>query len=355
MDQRKEILAQWVASQLQTLHQQPVSVNLQMVSGDASFRRYFRCQLPPAQGGDSVICVDAPVATENNPAFVKVAAGLAATGIRVPAVLGAEFEQGLLLLSDLGDQLLLPQLTEQTVDQYYRQAMAVLLNLMAAKFDDAPLPRYDQDLLQRELNLFRDWFCQQYLGLSLSAEEADLMGRYFDQLCQQALAQPQVTVHRDFHSRNIMILDSGELGVIDFQDAVRGPITYDLVSLLRDAYVAWPLEQVKSWVADFCGQLNAQWGLGLSEGEYWRWFNQVAAQRHLKVLGIFARLSLRDGKSGYLSDMPLTYSYLQRELTVLAADGDRLAEAFGHWLTSRVLPSLLRVQPAAATRLRNDV
>ncbi len=355
MDHRKAVLTHWISEQLSLNFNYTGPVELDVVSGDASFRRYFRCNFGPGANKHRVICVDAPVATENNPAFVKIAKVLGGAEVNVPQVLAVDFEQGLMMLSDLGDQLLRPLLTGATVDGYYKQAMDELIKLMSAQFVAGVLPLYDRALLLREMHLFRDWFCEQYLGLTLTENEQGMMESLFSHLCHQALSQPQIPVHRDYHSRNLMILENGDLGVIDFQDAVYGAITYDLVSLLRDAYVAWPKVKVRQWVDQFSEQLRNHRLISVEDQSYWIWFNEMGVQRHLKVLGIFARLSLRDGKSAYLKDMPLTYSYLRSELQELAQQGQPFMSEFADWLQHRVLPAFAKAQPQLGAMMRDDV
>lgn len=353
MDQRRALLNQWLHTQLvSTQRYTGERLPLQPVSGDASFRRYFRYRYPTAQGEHSVIGVDAPPAQEDSRPFVKVARGLAAAGVQVPEVLALDLEQGFMMLQDFGDRTLLPALDADNADKWYSAAMRTLIRLMQADFATDPLPAYDQTLLQREMALFPEWFCGTHLQLTLNADEKHLLADVFDWLTQQAMAQPQVTVHRDYHSRNLMILDDGSLGVLDFQDAVRGPVTYDLMSLLRDCYISWPTPLVKEWTQRFAERL-AREGLmeEVSDGEFWQWFNIMGAQRHLKVCGIFARLNYRDGKSGYLKDIPLTLAYLIEECETVRGSGGALMPAFSRWLREVVVPALIRKQPESAAIL----
>ena len=353
MDQRRALLNQW-------LHDCLVSagfydgrlLGLETVSGDASFRRYFRYRFPGPQGEQSVIGVDAPPEQEDSRPFVAVAQALAAAGVQVPPLLALDLERGFMMQGDFGDRLLLAELDAANVDAWYGKAMHLLLHIIQADFSAAPLPTYDQALLQREMALFSEWFCGTHLQITLSTAEESLLARVFHWLEQQALAQPQVPVHRDYHSRNLMILADESLGVIDFQDAVQGAITYDLVSLLRDCYVSWPTPQVKAWVLDFGQQLNRQ-GLvnDLNDEQFWQWFNSMGAQRHLKVCGIFARLNYRDGKAGYMKDIPLTLAYLIEESEAIRGEGQPLLEEFARWLRNRIVPALLQKQPEAATIL----
>jgi aminoglycoside/choline kinase family phosphotransferase len=297
--------------------------------------------------------VDAPPDRENSAPFVTVARHLLRAGVRVPELLGLDLEQGFMMLGDFGDQLLLPALNSDSVDAHYSAAMRVLIQLMQADFSTAPLPTYDHTLLQREMELFREWFCGTHLQLQLDHDENALLDEVFAWLEQQALAQPQVTVHRDYHSRNLMLLADGALGVLDFQDAVQGPITYDLVSLLRDCYVRWPTAQVKDWTLRFADCLRRVGLLDdVSDDTFWQWFNSMAAQRHLKVAGIFARLNHRDGKPAYLNDIPLTLAYLIEECEAIRGSGKSLLQPFARWLRQRVVPALIARQPAAAILLQ---
>lgn len=340
VDERAAALQAWALGWLgrERPHLQPAG-DLVTVSGDASFRRYFR--LPVA--GGSLIAVDAPADKENSRPFVAIARALRAHGVQVPEVLAADFVQGFMLLEDFGDALLRPALNESTVDGLYTRSMQALLHLLSCK--DVPgyeLPLYDRKRLMDEMGLLRDWFIPQYLGMSLNAGQQAVLESAFATITDAVLTQPQVFVHRDYHSRNLMLLANDEIGVIDFQDAVTGPISYDLVSLLRDAYVVWPPEAVDKWVRDFAAMLrDAKLISDVSDAEFMRWFDWMGAQRHLKVVGIFARLSIRDGKHGYLSDIPVVFNYLLAEIQPYA----ELKPLFD-LLRDVVLPAYLEKQPA---------
>jgi len=312
--------------------------HLEPVAGDASNRRYFRLR---ADAG-SVIVMEAPPATEKNAQFLAVQQLLGASGVRVPGVLAQDLERGYLLLDDLGDQMLLPLLSDDSVGAWYQQAGETLLQL--ASIDPAgAVPAYDRALLTEELGRLPDWFLEQLLGLELSPEELELLNRVTELLVSNALAQPRVLVHRDFHSRNLMPQPDGQLGVIDFQDAVYGPITYDLVSLLRDCYIRWPDDQVRRWALGHRDQLVASGLLEPVDDElFLRWFDLMGLQRHLKVLGTFARLYLRDAKNSYLRDLPLVLAYVDEVVTLRSAD-PALAE-LGHWWRQRVAP-VISAQP----------
>jgi len=352
-DQRLAGLTAWVNQQLSALaiYQGP-SLLLETVSGDASFRRYFRCRFADGGVDASLICVDAPPDKENNPVFIKVDEGLAMAGVPVPEILAVDLAQGYMLLSDLGDTLLKKVLGPDTVAHYFSEAGRVLLDIMSADFSDDPLPSYDSALLQREMELFRDWFCDRYLQLDLSSDEHQLLTAVFQYLEQEALAQEQVPVHRDYHTRNLMVLADNSLGVIDFQDAVMGPVTYDLLSLLRDeTFPSWEPAAVKGWVEEFAGSLRLRGLSQATDEQIWHGFNAIGAQRHLKVAGIFARLCYRDGKQGYLEHTPQSLAYIVQEIRALQAGGPDCLRQFDAWLQQRVIPALLEKWPAAASLL----
>lgn len=311
-----------------------------VVAGDASNRRYFR--LDTSAG--SYIVAEAPPATEKNEAFVAIAELLATAGIAVPHILAVDYAKGYLLLEDLGDRTLLPELNADTVDGYYAQSFELLHKMAAVDVAKLDLPHYDVALLTEELERFPVWFAQALLGLSISAQEQDLLHRFSQLLLDSALQQPRVLVHRDFHSRNMMLLGHGELALIDFQDAVVGPATYDLVSLLRDCYIRWPAEQVEEWALAYRAQLGAQgYWAGDDESQFVRWFDWMGLQRHIKVLGTFARLHLRDGKPGYLDDLPMVIAYVEEILDKYAPQQPVFAQ-FKAWFEQRISP-LVAQQP----------
>mgnify|MGYP003683008037 CR=1 FL=1 len=349
MDQRLQGLSAWVNNTLSDLNlYRGPALTLETVSGDASFRRYFRCRFGGGQGTESRICVDAPPDKENNPVFIKVGRRFAAAGVPVPEVLATDLEQGFMLLSDLGDTLLKQVLNAHTAEHYLGEALQTLRNIMAADFEADPLPPYDSTLLQREMELFREWFCGRFLGLELSSEEHQLLSEVFQCLEQRALNQVQVPVHRDYHTRNLMVLNDGTLGVIDFQDAVLGPVTYDLLSLLRDeTFPAWDADQVKRWVLGFAEELRAGDLINIDDQQFWLDFNAIGAQRHLKVAGIFARLCYRDNKSGYLEHTPQSLHYILMEIRDLKGGGPVCLEHFERWLGERIVPALCAKFPAA--------
>lgn len=308
---------------------------LQALAGDASFRRYFR-----ARAGERCwIVALAPPATEKNREFVAVARWLCEAGVSAPAVLAADLEHGYLLLPDLGDRQYLPELNAASADALYGDALRALLLMQRGdtrRFDDWTLPDYDADLLLREMALFPEWFVERLLGLTLDETERDMLARSFALLIDSALGQPQVFVHRDYHSRNLLVLEQGNPGVLDFQDAVSGAVTYDLVSLLRDCYIRWPDERVRGWALAYRDQARDAGLIGqVDDATFLRWFDLMGLQRHIKVLGIFARLWLRDGKAGYLNDLPLVIHYTLN----VAGQYPELAE-FSGWFRRRLLPAI---------------
>ena len=275
-------------------------------SADASFRRYFRVTAP----GESWIVMDAPPEHEDCRPFVHVAGLLQSAGVRVPQVRHADLELGLLLLDDLGNLPYLPRLLAGDADVLYEDALQTLVRMQRHAAADG-LPAYDEAMLLREMELFPDWLLARHLGADADAAERAVLERSFAFLTEQAAAQAEVFVHRDYHSRNLMVLAERNPGVIDFQDAVRGPLSYDLVSLLRDAYVRWPEQRVQAWLARYHAiALDAGLPVPGSLGMLRRDFDLMGVQRHLKVAGIFARLYHRDGKPGYLADIPLVLDYL---------------------------------------------
>ncbi len=276
-------------------------------SSDASFRRYFRVEGPEG----SLIVMDAPPEHEDCRPFLAVAAMLAEIGVNVPRVLAQDLTRGFLLLTDLGNRRYLDELNDDCVERLYGDAMAALARLQAHGPRDGRLPPYDHAMLMREMALFPEWLLDRHLGLRLDAGQRDVLAESFELLARSALEQPRVMVHRDYHSRNLMIVDADNPGVLDFQDAVVGPITYDLVSLLRDCYIAWPRERVEAWALAYRHRPGVRELVGAVDDATWlRWFDWMGLQRHLKASGIFARLWHRDGKPGYLPDVPRTLGYM---------------------------------------------
>ena len=277
-------------------------------SADASFRRYFRIESKNPTY-PTLIVMDAPPQHEPLDAFIEIDLLLFEAGLHVPQILEKNIEDGFLLLSDLGHKTYLEALNDESANALYRDAIHALVQMQLASKPNV-LPNYDQALLQRELDLFPEWYLKQHLQLELSAIQTAQMRQAFALIIENNLAQEKVFVHRDFHSRNLMVTAKNNPGVLDFQDAVYGPITYDAASLWRDAYIAWPEEKVIDWVIQFWEE-GRKSGLPMPSdfGQFYRDFEWMGLQRHLKVLGIFARLFHRDGKDGYLKDIPLVLDY----------------------------------------------
>lgn len=308
-DIRVQAMREWLAGQAAWREGQ-----LTPLTGDASFRRYFRWQ-----GADDVtaMVMDAPPPQEDVRPFLKVRAAMASLSVAVPACYAQSIEQGFLLLEDFGDTTLaqaVAQADEVAIDRLYRQALTQLVNWQTHEQQPAvaqSLPNYDAPLLVREMQLLPDWLLKVHCDAPLSSFEQSEWQQWLRLLSGHALAQPQVLVHRDYHSRNLMVTDKGVLGVIDFQDAVRGALTYDAVSLLRDAYVRFDEDQVTEWLRFYFLALVSAGRLTKDEWTgFVKAFDWMGVQRHLKVLGIFARLYHRDGKKGYLKDMPLVLNYV---------------------------------------------
>ncbi len=329
-DTRLTQLTEWLAS----LRSPKLQITtIRPASSDASFRRYFRLE---AEDGQSYIAMDAPPLQEDVRPFIAVAKLFAASNLSVPQILAQDVENGFLLLSDLGTVTYLSQLNKLTtliepvtpinndeVNQHnnallsqcsrlYLDAIDALIMLQVHSQPDV-LPEYDRTLLQRELMLFPDWYIKQHLGITLSDAQTAMLNQVFDTLLANNLAQPPVFVHRDYHARNLMVLDAGNPGILDFQDAVYGPITYDLVSLLKDAYIHWEEELVLDWVIRYWERAKRA-GLPVHPefDAFYRDFEFMGMQRHLKVLGIFARLYHRDGKEAYLKDIPLVMHHVRK-------------------------------------------
>ncbi|MBI5450210.1 MAG: phosphotransferase [Gammaproteobacteria bacterium] len=304
MDDRLDMLEQWLREE-----RGMAGCLVVPASGDASFRRYFRV----THRGQTWIVMDAPPDKEDCHPFVKIAKAMGGMGLSVPEVLAADFDKGLLLLSDLGTRQYLAELNETTVSHLYGDAMQALMRLQQGPTDRGILPPYSRTLLLNEMGLFRDWFLGRHLGLVLTEEELVVLDQAFTLLADSALEQPMVWVHRDYHSRNLMVLQAGNPGILDFQDAVIGPVTYDLVSLLKDCYIAWPATQIQRWVEEYYQLIVDKQLINEVGMERFRlWFERMGVQRHLKAAGIFARLNIRDHKPGYLQDIPRTFSYIMQ-------------------------------------------
>jgi len=332
-DSRLALLDDWLRKDLALAPQRVAPA-----SADASFRRYFRVHAR----GQSYIAMDAPPERENLAPFIDVAALLAEIGVNVPKVLEVDRERGFLLLTDLGSTHYLAALgAGADSEALYADAADALLRIQT-RGDAAArtLPPYDRAFLDREVRVFPEWFLERHLGLAPDAATTALIDSVSTLLCDSALSQPQVFVHRDYHSRNLMVTAERNPGILDFQDAMRGAITYDLVSVFKDCYVVWPRARVLGWLAAYRRRgLAAGLGVGRSEPEFIRWFDLMGVQRHLKVLGVFARLWHRDGKSGYLRDLPTVLDYV----LVTVAEYPELAP-LGRYLERTVIPAFAKAQ-----------
>ena len=299
---RFALLKNWIGSQCPG-----TSFTLEAASEDASFRRYFRAKFED----HSLIALDAPQSHEDCRPFIKVSELFYVAGAHVPRVLATNLEQGFLLLEDLGTTTYLQVLQDGNADRLYLDAMESLTRIQLASCAGV-LPDYDETLLLREMHLFPDWYMAKHLRLGLRPAQTEVLNSMFKRILQNNLAQPRVYVHRDYHSRNLMLSDPNP-GILDFQDAVYGPITYDVVSLFKDAYICWDEERVLDWVARYWERAKKA-GLPVEAdfAEFYRDFEWMGVQRHLKVLGIFARLYYRDGKEAYLKDLPLVMQYLRK-------------------------------------------
>ena len=305
-DDRFSQLTHW----LTTLATPRVRIDsLRPASADASFRRYFRVD---ADDGATYVVMDAPPPQEDVRPFIQVARLFGEAAISVPHILAQDATRGFLLLSDLGPTTYLDRLNHDSAHQLYMDAIDALILLQVHSRPDA-LPEYDRAVLARELALFPDWYIGKHLDATLTANQRADLDQVFDVILANNLAQPQVYVHRDYHSRNLMVMAKGNPGILDFQDALYGPITYDIVSLLRDAYIEWDEELVLDWAIRYWERAKRA-GLPVAPDidRFYRDFEFMGLQRHLKVLGIFARLYHRDGKDGYLKDLPLVMQYTRK-------------------------------------------
>ena len=298
MDQRLSTIKSWLSDVLNS-----EDFTITPASSDASFRRYFRV----SQAELTWIVMDAPPSQEDIAPFIKVSQFLNSQSLHVPNIIAQNSKMGLLLLSDLGTQPYLDMLNNHSADNLYRDAIDSLIKIQCSDPTGIDLPRYDSKLLQTELNLFPEWFLERHFELSPPA----FLQPLFDTLIDNALSQPQSVVHRDYHSRNLMVDAKHNPGIIDFQDAVIGPITYDLVSLLRDCYISWPEDKLEAWIHYYFSATQQHELLPNCDiTTFTRWFDLMGLQRHLKVLGIFCRLNYRDNKPNYIDDLPQTLRYV---------------------------------------------
>jgi aminoglycoside/choline kinase family phosphotransferase len=292
--------------------------SLRAASSDASFRRYFRLDSQANPTISSLILMDAPPQHEDIRPFVQVATLLGRAGLNVPSIIEVDYQQGFMLCTDLGNNTYLSILRSDgpsldptpEQDGLYQDAWQALVDIQKIPIDAAGLPNYSEAKLDQEMRLFNDWYLEKHLNVQLKDSEADQLNRVLKLINERCRAQPQVVVHRDYHSRNLMRCEPQRPGILDFQDAVIGPITYDLVSLLRDAYIEWPEEVQIDWAVRYWQDARkSALPVAADFADFWKDFEWMGLQRHLKVLGIFARLAHRDGKSGYLGDLPLVGRY----------------------------------------------
>jgi aminoglycoside/choline kinase family phosphotransferase len=302
---------------------------LEIVSGDASFRRYFRFVYQE----QSIIAVDAPPEYEDTSQFIAVAESYRKKGLKVPEIYAFDLSQGFFIQQDFGNHLFSDFLTVDSCDQLYSKALAnIPLIQRCLSTEKGPLPAFNSAFIDRELSIFTDWLLDKYLQLRLTNTEQKMLSQVFDTVKNACLIQPMAGMHRDYHSRNLMLLEDNEIGVIDFQDAVVGPITYDAVSLLRDSYQDWPPAKVQQWLQKWHAEYYAQYPWA----EFKMWFDCVGMQRHIKIAGIFARLCIRDNKPHFLLDIPHTLDYL-----IDAASQSPEYYEFASFVRERVLPNVL--------------
>jgi N-acetylmuramate 1-kinase len=342
-DARLALIHDWLTRELRL----PV-VRSEPASSDASFRRYLRV----FAGAVSYVVMDAPPGKEDVRPYLKVSEMLEAIGVHVPHVHEADAVRGLVLLEDLGTTLYLQRLESgEEGERLYADALDALAAIQVrGRAASAQLAPYGRSELAREMALMPEWFLARHLSLTLSCAETQLLEAAGEFLIREALAQPAVFVHRDYHARNLMVVSERNPGIIDFQDALRGPVGYDLVSLLKDCYICWPRERVVGWVHGFRARLLAQGGeAGRSDEQFLRWFDLIGVQRHIKVLGIFCRLWYRDGKPGYLQDLPRTLNYV-REACARYAELGGLARFFEQRVVAQLPHANARV---AAGRTRS--
>ncbi|MDO7597603.1 MAG: phosphotransferase [Pseudomonadota bacterium] len=299
-DTRIDEVHHWLKTVFPSTH-----YTLESASNDASFRRYFRVTVETK----TWILMDAPPVQEDTRPFIDIGTFLYEHGIHVPKIYARETEAGFLLLSDFGSTPYLDELKEKSADSLYKAAIDSLIKIQLCPSQDIHLPVYDSALLQQEMNLFPDWFLDTHLNIAVP----QFLQTTYNHLISSALEQPQVIVHRDYHSRNLMHTAENSPGIIDFQDAVIGAISYDLVSLLRDCYISWPEDKITEWIQYYLSKAQQQGLLpNIAIEQFTQWFDWMGLQRHIKVLGIFCRLNYRDGKANYMNDLPLTLAYVRK-------------------------------------------
>jgi aminoglycoside/choline kinase family phosphotransferase len=301
MDTRQQALEHWLNMSCRLTNYQ-----LQLLAGDASFRRYFRVQ---PVNDVALIAMDAPPEKENCRPFIAIAKALSAIGLNVPDIFHSDVAQGFLLLTDFGDSLYLKTLSIDNAEALYGKALDALAILQSCpQVPGWTVPLFTADFMYKELQLFKEWFLQRYLDLSLSTQTEKMLESFFHFLANTAAEQPQVFMHRDYHSANLMLLPMNQVGILDFQDAFFGPVTYDLVSLLRDCYIAWPDALVTKLVLQYKAKLPSL--AEVSDQQFIRWFDLMGMQRHLKALLTFSRKYCRDNDANYLQHIPRTLIYI---------------------------------------------
>lgn len=308
------------------------SSSISRASEDASFRQYFRV----IKEGQSYIVMDAPPENEPCDEFIRLATALRAHGLNVPEVIEQNLAEGFLVLTDFGDEQVLGLLDFETVDAIYHDAMTMILQMQT----EVPVENeksYSAKMLDIEMELFREWFLDKLLGIELTESQMNAWQQAKNALIQSATEQPQVFVHRDFHSRNLMSSSDGSLALLDFQDAVKGPVTYDLVSLLRDCYIDWPESKLQQWVQYYYDATQSRGLINVSPLQFRDWFNLMGAQRHLKAIGIFSRLKIRDGKDGFIKDIPRTLSYV-----IQVCEDEKQLNGFGELINELGLNDLIQ-------------
>lgn len=283
--------------------------SIEFASEDASFRRYFRV----GNNGSSFVAMDAPADLEEFETFIRIAKKFKQVGLNVPEILAADHENGFALMTDFGNTTYLEQLSRANADSLYKDAIDSLVLLQQATHTDVEfLPPYNCELIVSEMELFREWYLKCHLQIATSPAISDVLDHTFEILRAKAAEQPKVWVHRDYHSRNLMVVQNNNPGILDFQDAVYGPVSYDLVSLLRDCYVVWDQETVDQWVRLYLNKARqAGVRFDFDQGQFIEWFDWIGIQRHIKVAGIFSRLNYRDKKSKFLEDIPTVMAYIE--------------------------------------------
>lgn len=329
--QDQQFFSKWIERSLPSTVTSSGLLQLDALAGDAGFRRYFRVNAKP-----SVIAVNSPPKKEKNAEYVGLSLFLQSQGLITPKIHAVNFTHGYMLVEDFGCTLFCQQLELVDPNGLYDQAETELLKIQTATEKAPAIPLHDDTKIDQELALFEQWFLNSLLNYQLNKDERALLDSFFATIKSMAKEQPQVMIHADYHSRNLMIIDQGKLGIIDFQDAMLGAITYDLVSLLKDCYVRWPENWVIERALGFKKRLESRALLtDIADSQFLKWFDFMGLQRHIKVLGIFSRLALRDSKRGYLKDIPLVAQYCLE-----ASSKYPQAQAFNSWFRQQILPLL---------------